>query len=81
MHCSVSLLKTVGEPALPYCEELERMAQDLFAKGQATSTEMAMLHEAMLGAVAARGLPAMLDFSRKMLDQPMATLTTAQPHL
>jgi hypothetical protein len=65
------LLKQVGEPALRFCPELEAMAQDLFAKGQATNTEMAMLHEAMLGAVAARGLPAMLEFSTNVLAQPL----------
>jgi len=75
------IFKQVGEPALAFCEELETMAQGLFSKGQATATEMAMLHEAMLGAVATRGIVAMMDFSKSVLVGPMATAQSLQAPL
>ena len=65
------VFKHVKEPALQYCSELRSMAQGLFAQGKATSTEMATLHEAMLGAVAVRGPNAMLEFSTEILTGPM----------
>jgi len=68
------IFKHVREPALQYCGELQATAQRMYNERKATATEMAMLHEAMLGAVAVRGFPAMHEFTQGVLAESVQTL-------